>query len=251
MHITIINDCADANAAARQTTRVASLFSCGVSYIGVKNDLEAAGNIVDILDAFGKREGVILVNVAPRSGSAKKWENGTPFGYFWYENTLVVSTIDGHTLSLVKKFKLAKQVNVFDIPTALQALIDEGELTEGEQIKISESQFRSFDFLPLAAYYIHKGYQLPTAIFDIAQVEDIEPAFWWVDNFGNGKTTITQNEVTYKEGESITTNIGIFPFHKRLCDVPDDHVAFVVGSSDAIWFALVTNSQSKIKFQLP
>ena len=74
MFVTIINDCKCENAKIRQVTRVASLFDCSVYFSGVANDIEAAGNLVDVLDACEGREGIILVNVAPRHGGGKKWK---------------------------------------------------------------------------------------------------------------------------------------------------------------------------------
>ena len=118
MHITIINDCKDANAAGRQMARAAGLIEAPVSFVGVSSDLEAAGNLIDMLDAYGDSAGILLVNVAPRNGKAKKWQNGTPFGYFWYKKILVLSSIDGLTLSLVKKLQLVDSINVLDIPMA-------------------------------------------------------------------------------------------------------------------------------------
>ena len=77
MFVTIINDCRDPNALGRQATRAASLFDCSVTPIGVENDLEAAGMLVDVLDAAEDRKGVILVNVAPRQSSGKKHDNAS------------------------------------------------------------------------------------------------------------------------------------------------------------------------------
>src|SRR3989344_9103064 len=116
MNIIIINDCRDANAVGRQIARAASLLGGSASFLGVTSDLQAAGNLIDVLDALGENPGVVLVNVAPRNGKAKKWGNGTPFGYFWYRKTLVVASIDGYTLSLVKKLKVVNFVYVLDIP---------------------------------------------------------------------------------------------------------------------------------------
>src|SRR5688572_12965729 len=98
MFVTIINDCKDENAFGRQATKAAALFGCSIVTVGVDSDIEAAGNLIDCLDAGEGKEGVILVNVAPRHGDAKKWPNGTPFGYFLYKETLVVTSIDGLTL---------------------------------------------------------------------------------------------------------------------------------------------------------
>src|SRR5512141_546524 len=115
MFVTLINDCRDANAFGRQATKAGALLGRLVVTVGVRNDLEAAGNLVDALDAAEGREGVILVNVAPRNGDAKKWPNGTPFGWFKCGGTLVVASIDGLTLSLAKKLGLFEAVHVFDI----------------------------------------------------------------------------------------------------------------------------------------
>lgn len=89
MNITIINDCKDANAVGRIVARTNSILSCPVVFIGVTSEIQAAGNIIDILDAIGENTGIMLVNVAPRNGAAKKWTNGTPFGYFWYKKCLL------------------------------------------------------------------------------------------------------------------------------------------------------------------
>ena len=73
MFITIINDSRDGNAFGWQATRAASLFGCAVSTIGVVDDLEAAGNVVDALDAGEGREGIgekRLLEIVVQGGSA-------------------------------------------------------------------------------------------------------------------------------------------------------------------------------------
>lgn len=200
MYCTIINDCRDANAAGRQATKVASLLGCPTNFIGVKSDLEAAGNLVDALDAGEGKEGIVLVNVAPRSGRGKKWQNGSPFGYFWYKRTLVVSTIDGFTLSLVKKLQIVEEINILDCPV--------------------DTQFRSYEFLPKAAESIFTGKGLPSTAISIDKIVGAPHAVWWIDNFGNCKTTLLIEE---KKGG--------LPFISRLKDVPNGESAIVVGSS--------------------
>src|SRR3990167_440911 len=160
MNITIINDCRDANAAGRQTTRAISLLGGPVSFIGVTNDLEAAGNLVDTLDTLEESPGVVLVNVAPRNGKAKKWKNGAPFGYFWYKKILILSSIDGFTLSLVKKLKLTEIVNILDVPRTLDQLIAYGSLSKKLKDSIRRTQFRSYDFLPRVAAFLVQGKKL-------------------------------------------------------------------------------------------
>ena len=150
MNITIINDCRDENARGRQTARASSLIGGAVSFVGVLSDLEAAGNLIDVLGAYGEEPGTILVNVAPRNGSAKKWENGTPFGYFWYKKVLVLASIDGITLSFVKKLKLVESIKVFDIPAVVKFMVEDNYISAEVGEHIVNTQFRSYDFLPRA-----------------------------------------------------------------------------------------------------
>lgn len=232
MTVTIINDCRDDNAAARQTTRASALFDCHVSFVGVKSDLEASGNIIDTLDSLNVGEGVVLVNVAPRNGAAKKWENGTPFGYFKYRNALVVSSVDGYTLSLVKKFALTDSIGVLDIPTVLDIAVSEGRLESGVRDHVVRGQFRSFDFVPRVAHYIMTGMQVPSTPLPIAEVPDApQGTVWWVDSFGNCKTTMIATELSQSVGEMVTTSVGEIQRNERLKDVGDGEPAIIEGSS--------------------
>lgn len=232
MNITIINDCRDSNAAGRQIARTASLFNAStVSFIGVSNDLEAAGNLIDILDSLEDRPGIVLVNVAPRNGKAKKWTNGTPFGYFWYENILVVASVDGYTLSLVKKLDLVGIIHVLDIPKSLDRLIKEGMIPAELGKPIADSQFRSYDFLPRIAAFLIQNKSIESTELRISEILDPPRTIWWVDNFGNCKTTVLSDEFAYKSGQLIKTNFGHFRYFKKLKDVPDREPALIVGSS--------------------
>jgi len=229
MNITIINDCKDTNAAGRQITRASALMGGPVSFIGVKNDLEAAGNIIDTLDAYENFPGVVLVNVAPRNGPAKKWPNGTPFGYFWYKNVLIVASVDGLTLSLVKKLKLASAVNVLDIPKVVEKLVAEKIIDEQIGKNIVKTQFRSFDFVPRIAAYLFKNKEIESEVWPIENFADAPSAIWWVDNFGNCKTTLLKEEIV--AGEKINTKFGQLNYYERLKDVPDKENAIITGSS--------------------
>lgn len=229
MNITIINDCRDTNAIGRQIARTASLFDSPVSFVGITSDIQAAGNIIDILDAIEENPGIILVNVAPRNGKAKKWPNGTPFGYFWYKKVLVLASIDGLTLSLVKKFKLIKIVTILDIPKTLDQLIAGGTLRKNLKGSITKTQFRSFDFLPHVATYLSSGKKLKGKKLYIEDVPDVPPAIWWIDNFGNCKTTLLQEDVKGKN--RFSSKFRGLPYFERLKDVPDKTPALISGSS--------------------
>ncbi len=217
MTITIINNCRDANAVGRQSTRAASLLGAPVSFIGVASDLEASGNLIDTLDATKGQRGVVLVNVAPRNGKSKKWGNGTPFCYFWYKETLVVATLDDFTLSLVKKLKLTDNVNILDV----KELVPEA----------ADSQFRSYEFLPQVAVLLMNGKNGKSTLYSIDKIPDVPQAIWWVDNFGNCKTTILAEELENGLEKEMMLKMGKLNHFPRLKDVPDGAAALVTGSS--------------------
>jgi hypothetical protein len=230
MFITIINDCKDANAVARQETRTESILGKPVSFLGVNSDIEAAGNLIDVLDAGEGKKGVVLVNVAPRNGAAHKWKNGTPFGYFWYKKTLVVSSIDGYVLSLIKKLEIAEGIEVFDIPTVLKSLVEKGVIDDKLSKRVAETQFRSFEFVPRAAGWLIEGIELPSETWSLESVPDIEHVVWWIDNFGNIKTTLTRSELEVTDGMARVLNTTL-PFYEHLAEVKDGESACVLGSS--------------------
>lgn len=197
--------------------------------IGVTSDIEAAGNIIDVLEAFGEYPGIILANVAPRNGKAKKWPNGTPFGYLWYRKVLVLASIDGLTLSLVKKFKLVESITVLDVPDTLEQLIAGGALQNNLQNTITKTQFRSFDFLPRVAAYLVSGKKLEGEKLHIKDIADAPPAIWWIDNFGNCKTNLLQDDV--KDKNLFSAKFKELSYFERLKDVPDKTPAIISGSS--------------------
>ncbi len=231
MNITIINDCLDANASGRQITRATSLLGGPISFIGVANDLEAGGNLVDALDAIDGRAGVVLVNVAPRGGVAKKWKNGTPFGYFWHKSTLVIASIDGFTLSLVKKLHLIDFINIVDISIAINILTEDVPISSNRKRHIINSQFRSYDFLPRLAAFLLKHKHVASTRLDISKIISAPLTIWWIDNFGNCKTTLLLRDIASRKDGLVTTNLGPLHFYSRLKDVPDKRAALIVGSS--------------------
>lgn len=229
MYITIITDCKDDNAKTRQTTRLSTLFSQPINFIGVDSDLEASGNLIDIIDASNSEEGIILVNVAPRHKEAKKWENGTPFGYFHYKNTLIISSIDGLTLSLVKKFNLTESINLMGIPEVLKSLLKQNIIDQNLYEHIVHTQFRSFEFVPRVAKWLSEDIKIPSTKYSLTEIKDAPNAIWWIDNFGNCKTTLTKNDI--EVSEDINTKVGKLKYYSRLKLVPDDTPAIITGSS--------------------
>jgi hypothetical protein len=259
MFVTVITDCFDPNAASRQVTRYQSYLGLPTFLVGVNmpttnidispnhGELEAAFQMIDNLDAAEGSKGVIVANVAPRQGKAKKWPNGTPFGYFHYKNTLVLSSIDGLTLSLVKKLGLVDHINMFDIPTVIRAMIDAGHLEEWHFEHITKSQFRSFEFLPRAAKWLSQGFDLPTEKYSISEISDAPKAIGYIDNFGNTVTTMLPEDIDFEPGKKLQTKYGEFTCYERLKDVPNGETALIIGSwglDKRRWISFITQGKS-------
>jgi hypothetical protein len=232
-----ITDCLDPDAQLRLSIRSSELIGRTEAFAGVTSDLMAAGLLVEALDALdgaaavAKRthQNVILVNVAPRHGSGEKHENGTPFCYFRYKGTLVVATVDGLTLSLLKKFNLIDSVTVLDTRATLGRFVDEGLLSDEEAEGIAHTQFRSLEFVPrVASYLLHFG-DLPGARLAIDDVADAPRAVWLVDNFGNCKTTLTLEDV--EPDGTVRTAFGVLPFTPDLTDAKPGVPTVTLGSS--------------------
>lgn len=232
--VTIINDCSDDNTKMRQVTRIASLLGLPVSYAGVSdyNTLSAGGNLIEALDAAYGEPTVILVNVAPRHDGGKQWSNGTPFGYFRYNNSTIITSVSGYTLSLIKKYQLTDSIRLLDIPTIVPIFTDSGIISQQEAVDLPNTQFRSYNFIPrVAQYFSQIDNQLPGQDYDLAQVDDVPAAVWWVDNFGNVKTTLWPEDVNFQIGKIVTINDTAVTCYERLKDVPDGETGLMVGSS--------------------
>lgn len=245
MFCTIINDCLDANAVGRQGTRVASLLGVSPTFVGVGGvltyenefdaaEIQAAGCLIDVLDAAEGREGLVLVNVANRHAKGKRWPNGTPFGYFWYGKTLVVSSIDGMVLSLAKKMGVTDQINVMDVGEVMQFLAQQQHVTSEVAEHVAQTQFRSFDFTPRVGPYLLEHEEVPHEVVLFEQADflvDVPKGVWFVDNFGNVKTTILPEEIGFADGKVVKTKLGEVKCYARLKDVPNKETALIVGSS--------------------
>jgi len=67
--------------------------------VGISSDIEAAGNIIDILDATDEQPGVIMGQYRPAyTKMPKRWPNLHTIWIFLVQKTLVVITVDGRTL---------------------------------------------------------------------------------------------------------------------------------------------------------
>lgn len=233
MFVTIINDCHDSNTMGRQATRAGRLFpQAMITTVGIEqNELEAAGNLIDMLDASAGSNGLIMVNVAPRHGRGKKWPNGTPFGYFYYRKTLVIATVAEQSLSLVKKLGLVHTMKLTDVPIVIDAMVSQGYLEKKLRDLIVKSQFRSYDYMPRLAKWLFDGVTVPAEDYSFDNIADAPKAIWWVDNFGNCKTTMFPEEIGHEPGKKLQSKIGELTCYERLKDLGNDEAGLIIGSS--------------------
>ena len=237
MFTTIITDCYEGNEAGRQITRFNSLGLGPTSLIGVKSDfsvdsaIEGGANLVDMLDASQGKSGVVVLNVAPR-GNKLEGENGNPFCYFYYKKTLVISTIKGHCLSFVKHFGITNKVNLLELKDALDFARDKNLINGGLEKYITNTQFRSFDFVPRLAKWLIDDISIPSRHYSLSTIHLPPTCIWCIDAFGNAKLSITSNDIPLKEAPcKFKTNLGTFLYYERLKDLPFGKTAIYIGSS--------------------
>lgn len=233
----------------RQATRALRLFgNVSVATVGIGwSELEGAGNLIDMLDAADGEPGVIMVNVAPRHGRGKKWPNGTPFGFFYYKKTLIISTIAEECLSLVKKFGLTDTIALTDITTVVDLMIEKKKLDPALRKRIVLSQFRSYDYMPRLAKWLVDGEKIPYEDYSIENIPQAPKAVWWVDNFGNCKTTMLPQDINHQPGKELKTKFGKIMCYDHLKDVPNGEAGLIIGSSgleDKRFVELVVQGES-------
>lgn len=238
--ITYITDCKDENGKGRLKARLCTLFpGCSVQFVGVSTDYEAAINLVDIVDAYDGRHGVVLCNVARREGSERKskWPNGPPFAWLRLGNIDIFTTVDGYVVSLLQRM-LGRSLKLFvyEIPVTVPYM----GLSEERQAQVINTQFRSFDYLPLLAAQLLGGAKIPvTYVQD--EIAQMPLALCWVDSFGNIKTNALPEDAGFEEGKLVPGSMVTvkvdeqrqlrLPCYQRLKDIPDHQVAVTIGSS--------------------
>jgi hypothetical protein len=231
--VTVINDCLDSSGQMRIATRIHSYFhSVPVAFCPVEHGpLEAAGHLVDALDAKALSPGVVLVNVAPRNATAEKYPNGSPFGYFLWHNKLVISTIQGETLSCAKALLPLRWIHVLEATAVLKVVVGREEIPAEWAKHIEQTQFRSYEFQPLVMALLLRGVALPFRKESADTIPDAPKSVWYRDRFGNCKTTVSTRAAGIVVGQQVRTAIGVLDYYERLVDVPHNKPALVSGSS--------------------
>ncbi|HUC20767.1 MAG TPA: SAM hydroxide adenosyltransferase [Candidatus Polarisedimenticolaceae bacterium] len=210
--------------------------------LGVDNPLEAGVTIVDMLiaatTALGRQAHpqIIVANKATR-GNKQNWSNGTPFCWFWYQENLVVSTLDDQGLSLVRHLDV-QWVNMTDIPTVLKASDAwcRPRLTTAEKQMTAGTQFRSLWYELLLARWVWDKQGVPFEDYPLKELS-LAPEVVAIDGFGNCKTSQPWDDLRVCDemmvqlalrGRGEPINLICY---EHLADVPPGVSALVRGSS--------------------
>lgn len=224
--IIVINDVCDENGRAKQQARCHSLLGQVPVFVGVRDDIEASGEIIDQFANLKGAPGLIIAQSAPRTTETNK-TNGTGFCYFWHEDTLFITSVKGRILSLVKKLGLVANVNLIKSDEAIDQV---GVVNE------RDSQFRSLEWLYAFAQHLLSGQDLPHEKVSINEFPDASVFVWHIDKWqghdkwGNCKLSLTEDEVV--DQSEIQIKGQTIPLYNSLKDVPEGGLGVVrFGSS--------------------
>ncbi len=220
-----ITDCGgrqDKNAPGRLETRTQQLVGAPITVIPLEVETsqlergseQAVLEMIDQIDASRlpwersvHDQTLIMVNSATRGETPLHRPNGSPF--CWWrpdENTLVVSTLDGPVLPRVNSLGLIPEgiVHELDVPEVMAHAVKRGWIRDHEAERIINSQFRSFDFQPLVAYWLLKEWPVPSRPYPVPAYEAGDVTVFTEDSFGNLKLNVTPEEFGYEEGLEVT-----------------------------------------------
>ncbi|MFC9590127.1 SAM hydroxide adenosyltransferase [Streptomyces sp. NPDC056944] len=252
-----LTDCADPNALARQSTRIATLFGATPTVLplgGPDPEGAAALTLLDLLRSTDLVGGptqpvVVLVNIAPRDGH---WPNGVPFCYFRHGDHLVISTLSHRVLAPLVTYLGLTEVHVTDVREVLEAAAAGwAELTPAEIEEMTRTQFRSLWYVPLLARWLADGREVPAVPTAVDQIvaDDVRVAV--VDNFGNCKLDRPAAELPgYDTAKALLVHNRLqgrdvqVRCYDRLPDVPYGEPGITVGSSGIGFAELVVRGGS-------
>lgn len=258
-HLPVIalTDCADPNALARQSARIATLFGATPTVLpldGPDPEGAAALTLLDLLRSTDLTGGatqpvVALVNIAPRDGH---WPNGVPFCYFRHGEHLVISTVNQRVLAPLVSYLGLEEVQVTDVREVMEAAaVGWAELAEAEVEEIVRTQFRSLWYVPLLARWLADGRPVPAQPLAVRPSVEHAVRVAVVDNFGNCKLDRPAVDLpgydgasglpvhSRRDGRSVRVRC-----YDRLPDVPLGEPGITVGSSGIGFAELVVRGGS-------
>ncbi|MFE3628846.1 SAM hydroxide adenosyltransferase [Streptomyces goshikiensis] len=252
-----LTDCADPNALARQSARIATLFGATPTVVplsGPDPEGAAALTLLDLLRSTDLIGGptqplLVLVNIAPRDGH---WPNGVPFCYFRRGEHLVVSTVNPRVLAPLASYLGLAEVQVTDVREVLEAAAAGwADLTPAQVEEVVRTQFRSLWYVPLLARWLTDGRPVPAQPMAVRPPAAQHVRVAVVDNFGNCKLDRPAVDLpgydsarslavhNRREGRRVRVRC-----YDRLPDVPLGEPGITVGSSGIGFAELVVRGGS-------
>lgn len=221
-------DCIDGNARKRQKLRLGSLlpnYDVKFFKLNKKNRIPTLTGAVDMMDAvrLGKERNLFVFNHAPRTNT--KYKNGEPFYFAYLGPSIIIGTIS--SFCMLKHLGVLGEVFFLPINEVCSKYVEYDDEVE----RIYSSQFRSYEYIPYLAKFLVEG---KYGDKQNSELEDCitQEQVWFVDCFGNIKTTIPGCRVLdVKNGTPVTFGELTFPFYKNFSEVPVGSTAFILGSS--------------------
>lgn len=243
-------DCSDNNAKARVFAHLSEQlkqFNFDIAVYGERNVQDIAFNIFSLVSFWKEKKikgNIVVGNYAPRS---EKYPNGAPFLLTMIEENYIIG--NEKTFALLKKIDFLYPLRIVEIDI-LNTL--NMHFPKEDCIKLSKTQFRSLEVLPLIINLIIRGKQIATKecliktnFFSTAEVI-------FVDNFGNIKTSMDRDDLIFKTNNKNTIQIldyeGPIPVrYDYLSEVPVGSAGFVASGSSR-FAEIVVNGGSAADF---
>lgn len=189
--------------------------------------LEAAGNIVDALDALGEC-GAIVCNSAPRRDA--RGTNGSAIVFGRVGEVTIISTVG--PLGLLNRL----------VPNFTAQAVDVDRYTRECMCNQRETfNFRGLEVIPWILDDLRNDSQLPYVSTRQTTFPTVEPCVWLVDTIEgrptNIKLSFLRDEAPwFKPGNRISIQFGDLPArtlicYERLTHIPDDEAGIYEGSS--------------------
>jgi hypothetical protein len=186
-----------------------------------------------------KIDNILMVNCAPREDSVIKGQpNGQTFGFQFYKNNLIITTLQPQILAMFKEHGICESFKSVNFESYFNFLANKGYITKDKAHELANTQFRSKNCtITLAKSLIEgqdKGFEFDT----LEIIEKVEKRLFIadVDEFGNLKIedldNIAQNLQFGKKAKIKLANKEFeVNVRARLTDCPLEELALIKGSN--------------------
>lgn len=237
----------DQNAKMRITARLGRYFpGSKIEGFGVNNSIEASLFLLDLMDALvnpllparsissEKYSFGIIVNSAKRKGNNN---HNVTFGKVVIDDVLIITTLGGYELSLLKKLQILPQDTwAYDIPKVLKWAVDSKLITSDYGVFLNETQFRTFELAPLLLLWESNSLSgLSDCCNQVKEIPDLNNRIVFSDIYGNLKTSefsvypIDYNrDFLLKIGDE---ERGVITSYNQLSEIPDGKLGLNVWGS--------------------